>query len=321
MLSPDPFNGIAVFIAVAEAGGFTAAAARLGISAAAVSQAVKQFEMRLGMPLFVRTTRHVALTEAGTALLARAGPAAAEVSAAIAAVGDMRGEPSGLLRLTVPRMAIPLVLEPVVPLLRRAHPKVAIEIAVEDATVDLPARGFDAGIRIGEYVERDMIAVKLVDDIRRVCVASPKYLEGREIPQTPRDLIAHQCIRHRWSYDETIHTWEFEKDGERVAIDPQGQLIVNEMQNVASAAVAGIGIAYLPAAVAAPFVVDKRLLVLLPDWSTAFSGLFLYYPSRRQVPAPLQVFIDFAKRALSRPSPEIAAFDQVAGVPKRKTPR
>jgi DNA-binding transcriptional LysR family regulator len=195
MTAPDPFTGLSAFLAVAAAGGFTGAAARLGVSPAAVSQAVKALEGRLGTLLFVRTTRRVGLTEAGAALLARVGPATAEIAAAVEAAGATASEPTGLLRLTVPRMAVPLVVEPVVAALRRSHPRIAVEIAVDDATVDVTARGYDAGIRIGEYVERDMVAVRLTRDIAWSVVGSPAYLDARGRPQCPEDLTGHDAIR------------------------------------------------------------------------------------------------------------------------------
>jgi len=300
MLSPDPFNGIAVFIAVAEAGGFTAAAARLGISPAAVSQAVKQLEARLGMPLFVRTTRRVALTEAGTALLSRAGPATAEVSAAIAAVGDMRGEPSGLLRLTVPRMAIPLVLEPVVPLLRRAHPKVAIEIAVEDATVDLPARGFDAGIRIGEFVEQDMAAVRLTRDIAWSVVGSPEYFARHGRPVRPEDLTEHEAIRYRFPGSGAIYRWEFERDGKALSVDPPGSLIVNDGALLVSWAMAGLGLSYVADIAVEAQLREGRLVRVLKPFLPKTPGLFLYFPRRAQGQPKLRALIDVAREALRR---------------------
>jgi DNA-binding transcriptional LysR family regulator len=202
-----------------------------------------------------------------------------------------------------------------------AYPDITLDAASDDMRLDLVSNRFDAGIRIGELIERDMIAVKLIDGIRLVCVAAPGYLARRDIPRTPRDLAAHSCIRHRWKYDEAVRPWQFEKGGERIEIDPHGRLIVNEAQNVVSAAVDGIGIAYVPAIMAAPHVIEKRLTVLLADWCTSYSGVYIYYPSRRQIPPALQAFIDFARKALSNASATITAFDQIAGVPKRTTPR
>jgi DNA-binding transcriptional LysR family regulator len=298
--APDPFHGLAVFIAVAEAGGFTAAAARLGISPAAVSQAVKQLEARLGMPLFIRTTRRVALSEAGSALLSGAGPAAMEIAAAIAAVGEMRGEPSGLLRLTVPRMAVPLVVEPVVPMLRRAHPKVAVEVAVEDAAVDLPGRGFDAGIRIGEYIEQDMIAVRLTRDIAWSVVGSPGYFASRGRPMRPEDLSRHEAIRYRFPGSGMLYRWEFERDGKAVSVDPPGSLIVNDGALLVSWACAGLGLAYVADIAVETELADGRLVRVLKPFLPKTPGLFLYFPRRAQGQPKLRAFIEIARTVLRK---------------------
>ncbi|SCB61741.1 DNA-binding transcriptional regulator, LysR family [Rhizobium aethiopicum] len=296
-LRPDPFSGISAFLAVAEAGGFTVAAARLDVSPAAVSQAVKALEERLGTPLFVRTTRRVGLTEAGAALLARVNPAAAEIIAAVeeAAATD---EPSGLLRLTVPRMAVPLVVEPVIPALRLAHPRIAIEIAVEDATVDLPGRGFDAGIRIGEYIARDMVAVRLTRDIAWSVVASPAYLAARGRPEAPQELTAHEAIRYRFPRSGVLYRWEFERDGRSFSVDPPGSLIVNDGALLVSYARAGLGLAYV-----ADIAVEAEshagdLVRVLESFLPTTPGLFLYFPQRAQAQPKLRAFIDVAKQVL-----------------------
>jgi DNA-binding transcriptional LysR family regulator len=190
-----------------------------------------------------------------------------------------------------------------------AYPEITLEAVSDDMRLDLVANRFDAGLRIGELIERDMIAVKLIDRIRLACVASPAYLKRREVPQVPADLMQHECIRHRWKFDEAIRPWEFEKDGERVEIEPQGRLIVNEAQNVATAAASGVGVGYLPLGMVARQILEKRLVQLLPDWSTAYSGVYIYYPSRRQTPAPLQAFIDFARKATSQRSADMQAYD------------
>jgi DNA-binding transcriptional LysR family regulator len=236
-------------------------------------------------------------------------------------VNAFRDRPIGTLRIVMGRAISTTAFGPIIAPFLAAYPDITLEACSDDSLLDIVAHRFDAGIRIGEMIERDMIAVKLVDGIRLVCVASPQYLEGRQIPQTPRDLVGHDCVRHRWRFDDIIRPWQFEKDDEKIEFDPHGRLIVNEAQNAVMAAVSGVGIAYMPAALVAPFVVDGRLKVLLADWCTSFSGLYIYYPSRRQVPAPLQAFIDFARKALAKASPMIQEFDRIAGVPKRKTPR
>ena len=297
-ITRDPFSGLAAFLAVADEGGFTSASARLGVSPAAVSQAVKALEARLGTPLFVRTTRRVGLTEAGAALLSRLRPAAADIARAIETAGAMGDEPSGLLRLTVPRMAVPLVIDPVVPALRRAHPRIAIEVAVEDATVDLLGRGFDAGIRIGEYVERDMVGVRLTRDIVWSLVAAPSYLDAHGRPLTPEDLTRHESIRYRFPASGALYRWEFERNGRSVSVDPPGNIIVNDGALLVSFAKAGLGLSYV-ADIAVEAELDAGLLerVLEPFLPTT-PGLFLYFPQRAQSQPKLRAFIDVARKLL-----------------------
>jgi len=300
MTAPDPFTGLSAFLAVAEAGGFTGAAARLGVSPAAVSQAVKALESRLGTLLFVRTTRRVGLTEAGAALLARVGPATMEIASAIEAAGEMASVPTGLLRLTVPRMAVPLVVEPVVAALRRSHPRIAVEIAVDDATVDLTARGYDAGIRIGEYVERDMVAVRLTRDIAWSVVGSPAYLDARGRPERPEDLTRHEAIRYRFPASGAIYRWEFERDGRALTVDPPGSLIVNDGDLLLAFARAGLGLAYVADIAVAAELASGALEPVLQPFLPRTPGLFLYFPRRAQDQPKLRAFIDVA-RAVLRP--------------------
>ncbi|MGO1080337.1 LysR family transcriptional regulator [Inquilinus sp. CA228] len=303
MSPPDPFTGLSAFLAVAEAGGFTGAAARLGVSPAAVSQAVKALEARLGTLLFVRTTRRVGLTEAGAALLARVGPATAEIASAIEAAGAMGSVPTGLLRLTVPRMAVPLVVEPVVAALRRSHPRIAVEIAVDDATVDVTARGYDAGIRIGEYVERDMVAVRLTRDIAWSVVGSPAYLDARGRPERPEDLTRHEAIRYRFPASGAIYRWEFERDGRALTVDPPGSLIVNDGDLLFSFARAGLGLSYVADIAVAAELASGELEQVLQPFLPRTPGLFLYFPRRAQDQPKLRAFIDVARAVLRKRSP------------------
>lgn len=296
--STDPFAGLAAFLAVAETGSFTAAAARLGVSPAAVSQTVKALENRLGTPLFLRTTRRVGLTEAGAALLIRARPAAAEILQALETAGEMGEEPAGVLRLTVPRMAVPLVIEPVIPVLRRAHPKVAVEISVEDAAMDLPAHGYDAGIRIGEMVERDMVAVRLTRDIVWSVVASPAYLAARGTPQQPEDLTQHDAIRYRFPTSGAIYRWEFERDGRTLTVDPPGSLVVNDGALLISFALAGLGLAYVADIAAEEEIEADRLRPVLQPFLPRSPGLFLYFPRRASIQPKLRAFIDVTRTVL-----------------------
>jgi DNA-binding transcriptional LysR family regulator len=315
------FAELSAFAAVAEQRSFAKAAARLGIAPSTLSQTIRALEERLGVRLLNRTTRSVATTEAGERLMAELRPALDGVGRAVESVNAFRDKPIGTLRIVMGRAISTTMFAPMIAPFLAAYPDITLDAASDDMRLDLVSNRFDAGIRIGELIERDMIAVKLIDGIRLVCVAAPGYLARRDIPRTPRDLAAHSCIRHRWKYDEAVRPWQFEKGGEKIEIDPHGRLIVNEAQNVVSAAVDGIGIAYVPAIMAAPHVIEKRLTVLLADWCTSYSGVYIYYPSRRQIPPALQAFIDFARKALSNASATITAFDQIAGVPKRTTPR
>lgn len=315
------FAELTAFAMVAEQRNFGKAAGQLGIAASTLSQTIRTLEDRLGVRLLNRTTRSVSVTEAGERLLAQLRPALDGVSRAVETVNEFRDKPMGTLRIAMGRAVATTAFAPMIAPFLKAYPDIVLDAVSDDSRLDLVENRFDAGLRIGELIERDMIAIKLVDGIRLVCVAAPSYLEGRQIPMTPRDLAQHDCIRHRWKFDETIRPWQFEKDGERIEIDPQGRLIVNEAQNVVTAAVSGVGVAYLPAALVATHVIEKRLTVLLGDWCTSFSGLYIYYPSRRQIPPQLQAFIDFARKALAKASPMIREFDKIAGVPQRKTPR
>ncbi|KXF75879.1 transcriptional regulator [Paramesorhizobium deserti] len=294
----DPFSGFSAFLAAAQAGSFTAAAARLGVSPAAVSQAVKALEARVGTPLFIRTTRRVGLTEAGAALFARAAPAASEMTAALEAASALGSEPSGLLRLTVPRMAVPLVIEPAIGVLRQTYPKVAVEIAIEDATVDLTARGFDAGIRIGEYIEPGMVAVRLTRDITWSVIASPAYLAAHGEPQEPEDLTGHEAIRYRFPRSGTIYRWEFERDGKALSVDPRGSLIVNDSALLVSWARAGLGLAYVADITVEAELAAGTLVRVLEPFLPKTPGLFLYFPQRAQTQPKLRAFIDLAKQVL-----------------------
>lgn len=299
------FAELSAFAAVAEQRSFSKAAAQLGIAPSTLSQTIRALEERLGVRLLNRTTRSVATTEAGDRLMTELRPALEGVGRAVETVNAFRDKPMGTLRIVMGRAISTTAFAPIIAPFLAAYPDITLEACAEDSLLDIVAHRFDAGIRIGEMIERDMIAIKLVDGISLVCVAAPQYLEARGIPETPRDLVNHECVRHRWRFDDAIHTWQFEKDGEKIGFDPRGRLIVNEAQNAVMAAVSGVGIAYMPAALVAPFVVDGRLKVLLADWCTSFSGLYIYYPSRRQVPAPLQAFIAFAKKALAKASPTI----------------
>jgi DNA-binding transcriptional LysR family regulator len=294
----DPFSGLSEFAAVAQTRSFTAAAARLGVSPAAVSQTIKALEARLGTPLFSRTTRQVGLTEAGAALYARIGPATAEVAAALDAASASAKEPAGLLRLTVPRMAVDLVVTTVMQAMRSIHPKVAIEISVDDNAVELPGNAFDAGIRIGEYIERDMVAVRLTEDIQWSIVASPAYLDRRGRPETIEDLIEHDAIGYRFPASGSIYRWEFEREGRALSVDVTGSIIVNDGTLLVSLATAGLGLAYVADIAVKNEVASGALIPVLAQDLPRSAGLHLYFPRHAQRQPKLRAFIDVAKHVL-----------------------
>lgn len=294
----DPFSGLSEFVAVAETRSFTAAAARVGISPAAVSQTIKALEARLRTPLFIRTTRRVGLTEAGAALYARIGPATVEVAAALDSLGAWASEPSGLLRLTVPKMAVVLVIEPVVPVMRSIHPKVAIEISVDDNAVELPGKAFDAGIRIGEYIEQDMVAVRLTSDITWSIVASPTYLDLRGRPETIEDLAEHDIISYRFPTSGNVYRWEFEREGRALSVDATGSIIVNDGTLLVSLAKAGLGLAYVADIAVENDVGSGALIPVLTQFLPRSAGLHLYFPRHAQRQPKLRAFIDVAKQVL-----------------------
>jgi DNA-binding transcriptional LysR family regulator len=295
----DKFTGLTEFLAVAERASFRAAAADLGVTPAAVTQAIRALEQRLGLPLFQRTTRRVSLTEAGGTLLARLKPATTEISESLEALGALRTRPSGLLRLSVPRMALPLVIEPLLPEFRRAYPDVAVEVDVDDGAVDLTAERFDAGIRIGEFVERDMIAVRVTQDVHWSVLGSPSYFGPRGRPETPEDLMNHECSRFRFRKAGAVYRWEFERDGRGFSIDPPGKIAVNDSALMHSLALAGVGLIYASDLIVEHELGDGRLERVLERYLPKTPGLFLYFPARSQMQPKLRVFID-AARALAK---------------------
>ena len=296
----DPFDGLTCFLAVAELRSFTAAAARLGVTPTAVSQTIRNLEKRLGLPLFQRTTRRVAPTEAGAALFARLRPAATDIAEAFEALGGYRDRPFGLLRLTVPRMAGSLLIEPLLPAFRTAYPDVSVEIDVDDAAVDLTARGFDAGIRIGEAVEKDMVAVRLTPDIRWSVVGSPAYFARRGRPQTPEELTRHEAIRYRFPGSGAVYRWEFERDGRDFTVEVSGGLTVNDGQLMMSLAVLGQGLAYSSNLHVAEAIAAGKLEPVLQSYLPTSPGLFLYFPARTQTQPKLRAFIDMAAKTALR---------------------
>ncbi|TGP26922.1 MULTISPECIES: LysR family transcriptional regulator [unclassified Mesorhizobium] len=296
-------NDLQGFLAVARAGGFREAARVTAGSASVLSEAIRRLESQLGVRLFNRTTRSVALTEAGASLLARLAPALGEVEAALDVVNGFRDRPAGTLRLNVPISASRLVLPKIVPGFLAAYPAIRLEVIAEENFVDLLVAGCDAGIRYDERLEQDMIAVPIGPRAQRFTTsASPAYLARHARPQHPRDLLGHACLRGRFP-SGVMTPWEFERDGEVVRVDPTGPLVVSIGGGVdlaIDAAIAGVGILWLFEDWVRPHFESGVLEPVLEPWWQEFSGPFLYYPGRRLVPAPLRAFIDYIKTPAGR---------------------
>jgi DNA-binding transcriptional LysR family regulator len=286
---------LTAFVTVARSSGFRDAARTSGSSASSLSEAVRRLETKLGVRLLNRTTRSVALTEAGARLLDRLGPALGEVEAALDVVNGFRERPAGTLRLNVPVSAARLVLPRIVPPFLAAYPDIHVEIIAEESFVDVLAAGCDAGIRYDERLEQDMIAIPIGPrEQRYAAAASPAYLDRRGRPEHPRDLLNHDCIRGRFS-SGAMMLWEFERNGEVVTVDPSGPLLVSTgaADLAVDAAIAGTGIIKIFEDWLRPYLDSGALEPVLEPWWQKFSGPFLYYPGRRYLPAPLRAFVDF----------------------------
>jgi DNA-binding transcriptional LysR family regulator len=284
-------------IAVARRGSFRAAAAELGMSTSAVSNAIAGLEARLGSRLFHRTTRSVSLTEAGRRFADRITPALMEIRSASEEINAQDQSLTGTLRINASVGAAQMIFEPLVLAFMRRHPGMTIDIVTEARLVDIVAAGFDAGIRLEESVPRDMIAVPIGGDQRLVVVGAPSYFEHHPRPRVPGDLSAHACIRLRLSHGG-IYRWELERHGESVAVDVRGPLILDEMRMIAQAARAGMGLAFMSEWYVAEDLAAGRLLQVLDDWTPPFPGMRLYYPGHRHVPAALRAFIELIREGV-----------------------
>lgn len=295
------FAEMSAFVEVATQKSFARAADRLGVSRSSLSETIRAIEEKLGVRLLNRTTRSVAPTEAGERLLARLAPILGDFAAALDSVNAFRSSPAGQLRLTVPPPAAALLIAPLMARFLAAHPQITLEVSADGTLRDIVSERFDAGIRLGERIDRDMIALPIGSAIRSTVVAAPEYLKAHGRPTRPEDLQSHNCIRLRFP-SGAFKPWTFEKGGKAFEVAVSGNLIVNEEPLQRRAALDGIGIAYTLSDFAAPHVRDGRLVPLLEEWTPRIPNFFLYYPSRRQVPAPLQAFIAFLRkeRKLSR---------------------
>jgi DNA-binding transcriptional LysR family regulator len=288
----DELSVLSAFLAVAEERSFTKAAKRLGVSPSALSHAMRGLEERLGVRLLSRTTRSVAPTEAGQQFIARLGPALEDVRGALDQMAGMRDKPAGRLRLVASRLATRMILTPRLGTFARSYPDVTLEITTtEESRVDLVADGFDAGIHLGEFVEKDMVAVRVSGEHRAAIVASPSYLAVHPVPQSPHDLPSHRCINFRHGRSG-LYRWEFEQDHQELAVTVSGPLTIDDPDAMLSAAIAGVGLAFTLEEHAAPHVASGSLVRVLDEWCPPFTGYFLYYPSRRQQVAALTALID-----------------------------
>ena len=275
-------NDLLAFRAVARERSFTRAAAQMGVSPSALSHTIRGLEERLGVRLLTRTTRSVAPTEAGERLLGSIAPHFDEIEAALGALSELRDKPAGLIRITTGIDAAQSILWPALSRLLPAYPDVQVELSVNAGFVDIVAERFDAGVRLGETIAQDMVAVRIGPDMRMAAVASPSYFAARKQPRTPHDLAQHNCINLRFPTLGGLYAWEFEKGGRALNVRVEGQLIVNDVALARQAALDGSGIAYLPEDYVRGDMDEGRLVRVLGDWSPPFPGYHLYYPSRRQ---------------------------------------
>lgn len=290
-MPPLRLDSLDAFAAVLRCGGFRAAAAERGVSSSALSQTVAGLEQALGIRLLNRTTRSVAPTEAGARLLERLAPALEDIRLAINDLDQLRESPSGSVRINAPGPAADHVLCPLAFDFMRRYPQVKVEIISDAAIVDIVARGFDAGVRFGKQVAKDMIAVPLGPSLRYAIIAAPEYLRARGAPETPHDLLRHDCIRRRFP-GGTLATWRFEKDGETCDVTPEGRLTLSSAHQEVQAALAGQGLAHVFEDYARAHVTRGELVEVLRDWSPQLPGWFLYYPNRRHTGAAMRAFLD-----------------------------
>jgi DNA-binding transcriptional LysR family regulator len=284
-MARDTLSDLIAFLEVARAGSFTRAAARLGVSQSALSQTIATLEARLGMRLLSRTTRSVAPTAAGERLLERLAPHVDGITVELAALGELRDKPAGSIRITASEHAATTRLWPALARFLPAYPDIKVELSIESGLTDIVADRFDAGVRLGEQVEQDMVGVRIGPDLRMAAVAAPAYLARRPAPETPHDLAKHDCLNLRLPTLGGFYPWEFEKDGRVLNVRVQGQLAFNNARLILRAAEAGFGIGFVPDDHARVALAEGRLVRVLADWCPPFPGYYLYYPSRKQ-PTP-----------------------------------
>ena len=295
-------NDLLAFLAVGRERSFTRAAAKLGVSQSALSHTIRGLEERLGLRLLTRTTRSVSPTEAGERLLRRLGPRFEEIESELAALSEFRKKPAGTIRITATDYAVETILWPKLKRFLQRYPEVKVEIITDYGLTDIVAERFDAGVRGGEQIAKDMIAVRIGPDMRSAVVAAPSYFEGRSEPQRPQELIEHNCINLRLPTRGGLYAWEFEKDGRELKVHVEGRLVFNGTFQMLNAALAGFGLAYVPEDVAHPHLAKGRLNRVLADWCPPYSGYHLYYPSRRQATPAFALLVEALRYRVPKPA-------------------
>ena len=285
-------NDLQAFLVVAREQSFTKAAARLDITPSALSHTIRALEERLGVRLLARTTRNVAPTEAGERLMRSIAPLFDQIAAEVEALGELREKPAGTIRITCTDDVIELYLRPVLASFLKNYPDITLELFVDYGFTNIVQERFDAGIRLGEAISKDMIAVRISPDWRLAVVGSPAYFERCPPPVTPYELTNHACVNIRHRPSGAIYAWEFEKNGKAFTVKGEGQLVFNSVVHMLNSALDGIGLAYVPEALAAPYLADGRLKEVLADWCPYFQGFHLYYPHRRQTSPAFSAFVD-----------------------------
>jgi len=288
----ENINDLLAFLAVARERSFTRAAAKLGVSQSALSHTIRGLEARLGLRLLTRTTRSVAPTEAGERLVRNVGPRFEEIETELDALSELRDKPAGTIRITTGEHAADTILWPALAKLLPKFPDIKVELNVELALTDIVTERYDAGVRFGEQVGKDMIAVRIAPHMRMVVVGSPSYFAKRPVPKHPQDLVGHNCINIRLPTYGGLYVWEFEKDGRELKVRVEGQLVLNRLTQIVTATLAGIGLGFMPEDLAAAHVAKGRLRLVLADWCAPFPGYHLYYPSRRQSSPAFALLVD-----------------------------
>ena len=291
-MSAENFNDLAAFVAVARERSFTRAAAKQGVSQSALSQTIKGLEARLGVRLLTRSTRSVSATEAGERLLRTLAPRFEEIEQELGALSALRDKPAGTVRITAGEHPAVLILQPALQRILPDHPDIHVEIVVDYGLTDIVAQGYDAGVRLGEQVAKDMIAVRIGPDMRMAVVGSPAYFATRSRPETPQDLTTHNCINIRLPTYGGLFAWEFERDGRELRVRVEGQVVVNHGAVRLASVLDGLGLAYVPEDQIVDHVASGRLIRVLEDWCAPFSGYHLYYPSRRHASPAFAVVLD-----------------------------